>query len=92
VEVVSLRDRIVSELTQLDSRKSRTDRHWNRYFLGLALQSLDGFEDDAVRVGTARAFADRFTPCREMFGVARKLDLPLEVDRGRWVLPDGSLL
>lgn len=89
---MTMRDRIVSELTQLDARKSRTDRHWNRYFLGIAFQSLDGYEEDAAKLGDARAFADRFTPAREMHAIARKLNLDLDVEHGRWVLPDGTLL
>ena len=82
---MTIRDKIVSELTQLDARKARTDRHWNRHFIGIALQAMDGFEDDAAERGPVAAFCERFTACREMHGIARRLGFAVDVQRGQWI-------
>lgn len=87
-----LESRLVHAITELDRKRSAKDRHWNRHFLGLAFQALEGFTADAESIGDERAFCDRFTPSREMHAVARRVSLPLKVDRGRWILSDGSIV
>jgi hypothetical protein len=92
-ESLPMRDRIVHELTRLDERKRRSDRHWNPYFLGIAFQALDGWDEDlADGMSETEAFAERTAPSREMHGIAKRLGLGLGVERGKWVLPDGRLL
>jgi hypothetical protein len=87
---MTTRDKLVSELTQLDARKRVSDRHWNRYFIGLALQAVDRWEEDiAAGMSEAEAFAENFTPTRETNTVQRRLGFGFRVERGRWILPDG---
>ena len=85
--------KVLHELTALDEKKRARDKHWNRYFLGIVCRdALPRIEEDMANgVSEVEAFAGAFTPAREMHAVARKLGLGLEVDRGRWVLPDGSV-
>ncbi len=73
-------------LAHLDRVQSARDKHWNRYFIGLALRASDDvLADVAAGMSKADAFAEGFTPSREMHRVAKWLDLPLRVDRGQWV-------
>lgn len=83
---MTFRDNLVSELTQLDERKRRTDnKTWNCHFLGLALQAIHGVEQDSDNQTNEELFTNAFTPSREMHRVAKKLGLRLDVDRGQWV-------
>jgi hypothetical protein len=87
--------RVLHALTALDEKKrSRRSKSWNPYFLGIVCRdALPALEEDLANGRTeAEAFAFAFTPAREMHTVARKLGLGLDVDRGRWVLPDGRIV
>lgn len=85
------RERVLHEMIALDERKRATDRHWNRYFIGIVCRDAMPAIDDGIASGMteAEAYADAFTPTRETAAIARKLRLGLGVDRGRWVLPSG---
>ena len=83
-------DRLTMGLTHLDRVQSARDRHWNRYFLGIALRAAEGFGADCATIGPEAAFVDRFTPSREMHRLAKWIGLDLAVDRGQWILPDGA--
>jgi hypothetical protein len=80
--------KVLSEVTQLDERKRRQRGPWNPYFLGIVCRDALPAIDECLEQGMseAEAFAEAFTPSREMHSVARRLELPLDVDRGRWVI------
>lgn len=83
--------RVLHEMTRLDEKKRATDRHWNRYFLGIVCRDAIPAIEDGLTSGmtAAEAYADAFTPTRETAAIARRLGLGLDVNRGRWVLPSG---
>ena len=70
--------RLIHELTALDKRQS-TKRGYNPNALGIYFQAAENVTD-------AKSFANAFTPTRGMHTVAKKLGLPLDVERGDWVL------
>ena len=76
---------LTSALVDLDRRAS-SRKGWNPYALRLYLEAAD---DCAAMVAEgsscSEAFAECFTPSRDMHAVARKLALPLDVERGQWV-------
>jgi hypothetical protein len=77
-------------LTELDERevKQEVKRYGraNIYRLGHYLGAANRVRD-RVAEGTdfATAFTREFVPTRGTHWVARKLELPLDVDRGQWV-------
>ncbi len=78
---------LIHELTQLDARESKRERHVNFYRLGIYLNAVDTFIED-VNAGATRetAFANTFVPTRGMHTVARKLLLDLDVQHGQWII------
>lgn len=86
IDVLPAMDALVHELTTQDRRES-TQRGYNRYALGITMNAVEDVVKPAVAAGAtlAEAFADAFNPTRGMHSVARRLRLPLGVERGRWV-------
>lgn len=88
---MSVRDKLVSLLTQLDAKQAqqemRAGRRVNIYRIGIYLEAANDF-DALMRKGKAAeaAYAEVFTPSRPMHGIAKKLGLALDVDRGQWVV------
>jgi hypothetical protein len=84
--------RLTHELTELDRRECAAEarRRYavNHYrlalYLGAAQETVNDIEAGAT---PAAAFASHFTPTRGMHTVARRLNLGLDVQRGRWILP-----
>ena len=81
-----LRAQLVSALIAMDKRAS-TKQGWNPNALSLMLGSVQDNFDPAVAAGASPedAFMETFTPTRGTHGVAKKLGLALDVDRGQWV-------
>jgi hypothetical protein len=77
-------------LTELDAREGKQEvkrcGRANLYRLGHYLGAAQRVRD-RVAQGTdfATAFTREFIPTRGTHWVARKLELPLDVDRGKWV-------
>jgi hypothetical protein len=81
--------RLVSELTRLDERESAAERKRgisNIYRLGIYLGAAQECSDE-IDAGTppSVAFTNHFTPTRSNHTIARRLNLGLDVQRGRWV-------
>lgn len=70
--------RLIHELTALDRRQS-TKRGYNPNALGIYFRAAENVTD-------ADSFANAFTPTRGMHTVAKKLGLPLGVERGEWII------
>jgi len=91
MNIEAMHTRLVSELTQLDARESQQEakrRHRvNIYriahYLGAAQATLEDGGDTLESF--AKAFADNFVATRGMHGIAKRLGLPLDVERGDWV-------
>ncbi len=84
---MTFHDRVVSEVTQLDAANAHKPRsQWNPYFLGIALRTLAEVEDEMPKATDLEVFTATFTPTRETHKIAKKLGLPLDVDRGQWVV------
>lgn len=78
--------KLAHELTQLDIKESARERRVNVYRLGHYLAAKDrAVELVAQGKSESEAFAECFTPTRGMHGIAERLGLALDVDRGRWV-------
>lgn len=78
-------DALAHELTTQD-RAEAGKRGYNPYALGIVLGAAQDVRDAVARgVPLADAFADAFNPTRGMHAVARRLGLPLDVQRGQWV-------
>jgi hypothetical protein len=60
-------------------RKASTRRGYNPYALAQYFEAAQDVTD-------AASFAEAFNATREMHGVARRLGLGLDVERGAWVL------
>jgi hypothetical protein len=60
--------------------------HGNGFRIGLFLQAADDCAE-LVAAGSSQsdAFRECFTPTRETHRIARKLGLPVDAHRGRWV-------
>jgi hypothetical protein len=69
--------KLIHELIVMDRRDS-TRRGYNPYALPQYLAA-------AVPVTDAASFATAFVPTRGMHGIAKRLGLPLDVERGRWI-------
>jgi hypothetical protein len=78
-------------LTELHDREYKQELkrygHANMYRLGHYLGAAQRVRERVVNGGEdfATAFTREFTPTRGTHWVARKLQLPLDVDRGKWV-------
>ncbi len=70
--------RLIHELTDLDRRNS-TKRGYNPNALGIMFGAAENVTD-------ANSFANAFTPTRGMHKVAKNLGLPLDVEKGQWVI------
>jgi BRCA1 C Terminus (BRCT) domain len=88
----TFRDRLISELTQMDERelkrtKGSRAKGYNPYALAIMFRSVQENFDPAIARGASpeEAFMEAFTPTRQTHGVAKKLGLGLDVDRGKWV-------
>lgn len=66
------------ELTSLDIRESKL-KHHNPYALGHYLVA-------AEKVTNLKTFIKAFNPTRGLHSVAKKLNLPLNVVKGQWVI------
>ena len=77
---------LAHELTRMD-RADSSRRGWNPYALGQYLQAAERVAQDIAAGATReRAFADAFCPTRGIHGVARRLGLALDVERGEWIV------
>ncbi len=78
-------DRLICELTMLDAREAKRPHH-NPYAIAHYFRAADGVRED-VEAGAdpGEAFAAAFTPTRGNHGIAKRLDLGLDVQRGQWV-------
>lgn len=88
---MTFRQRLVHELTELDRREVREETRRripsNPYRLAHYLRAADDVIEDVMNGDSeAGAFARRFVPTRGMHTVARHLGLPLDVQRGKWVV------
>ncbi len=87
------RARLVSALTHADRKESDRERkrgsRVNLYRLGHYLAAAENVCGE-IEAGTAPAlaFARSFNPTAAMHRVAKALGLTLDVQRGRWVLPN----
>ena len=84
---MNFKDRLIHELIALDQKQS-AKKGYNRFALAIYLQAADScaeMVDSGITQVTA--FTDCFTPCREMHGIAKRLGLALDVDRGQWWIP-----
>ena len=70
--------RLIMALTAQD-RKESTRKGYNPCALAIVFNA-------AVDVVDAKSFSEAFTPTRGMHSVAKKLELGLDVDHGRWVV------
>lgn len=77
---MSLHDRLIHELTQLDIKNSKR-KGYNPFALGIYF----GAAEDVV---DAKTFTDAFTPTRGTHAIARKIFGNLDVARGEWVFTD----
>lgn len=82
---MTMHQKLVSLLTQLDAREQKKD--YNIYRIGHYLRAAQNFSA-AVSKGQSpeAAFADIFAPARSMHTIARKLGLHLDVQRDRWII------
>jgi hypothetical protein len=76
--MTTFHDKLIHELTAMD-RKDSTRPGYNHYALAQYFEAAEGVYD-------AASFAEAFNPTRGMHGVARRLGLALDVERGRWVI------
>ena len=89
-ELTAFRARLSMAMTEIDrkecERESRRGRP-NLFRLGILLGAVSATADN-IRDGwePAKAFAGNFTPTKENHKAAQTLGLPLDVQRGRWVL------
>lgn len=84
--MMSFHDRLISELTRMDERASKRPGH-NPWALPQYFAAADAVvEAIAAGESESRAFADAFNPTRGMHTIARRLELNLDVDRGRWIV------
>lgn len=88
---MTLYDKLVSELTQLDARDEKRPGY-NRYALSIMLGAAQEV-DAAISKGVKpeKAFAENFNPTRGIHGIARRLGLNLDVQKGRWIYVEETL-
>jgi len=79
---MTFHDRLIHELTAMDRRAGRRPGY-NPY-------ALPQYFEAAKDVQDARSFAAAFNPTRGMHGIARRLGLALEVERGAWVVTEAD--
>jgi len=85
---MTFHNRLISELTQSDTRASRRKYH-NPNALGLYFEAAEKVQADiAAGVTPARSFSERFTPIGPMLTVAKKLGLNLEIKGSFWNVTD----
>ncbi len=72
--------KLVMAITTQDRRDSKK-KWYNIYALPQMLKAAEGVEDE-------QGFMDSFTPTRQNHGIAKKLGLKLDVQRGRWVMTE----
>ena len=77
--------KLVMEITTQD-RKDSTRKGHNPYALGIMLGAAQECTD-AIAAGQSpeSAFAEHFTPTRGNHGIAKRLGLKLDVQRGQWI-------
>ena len=87
MNVQSLYDKLIHELTELDRRLGRRERRVNVSRLALFFETADRFRDLVAKGKTLEeAFAEEFTPWGPMETIAKRLGLNLRIVRGRWSL------
>lgn len=76
---------LVNEITTQDRRDS-VRKGYNRYALGIMLGAAQECTAE-IEAGKRPedAFAEHFTPTRGNHGIARRLGLKLDVQRGQWI-------
>ncbi len=75
--------KLVMAITTQDRRDSKK-KWYNIYALPQMLKAAQGVEDE-------QGFMDSFTPTRQNHGIAKKLGLKLDVQRGRWVMTEQAM-
>lgn len=79
------RNKLVHEITAVD-RKNSTKKGYNPYALGIMFGAVDSmFEEIANGQSYESAFQEHFTPTRDNHGIAKRLGLNLDVQRGQWI-------
>ena len=73
-------NQLIHELTAMDRRDSKK-RGYNRYALAQYFEAADTVE-------TLQDFVQAFTPTRGTHRIAKNLELPIDVERGRWIILD----
>ena len=77
------RTKLINLITEAD-RKAANKPGYNPYALAHMFKAADEAIAECTSYGSDRAFARNFTPTRTNHGIARKLGLNLDVQRGRW--------
>lgn len=77
-------EKLIHEITAQD-RKDSTKKNYNPYALALMFGAADECMATIAEGQTPEyAFREHFTPTRENHGIAKRLGLKLDVQRGRW--------
>lgn len=83
---MDFRTKLTSELIQLDTKQAMKKGH-NRFAIGIYLRAVDTcVELIADGMSIDEAFSETFTASRDMHGIAKRIGLKLDVQRGNWIL------
>ena len=85
-DIAAFRARLGALLVRLDAQESARERTPNIYRIGHYLRAADDVAT-ALHAGKTpeQAFAQSFVATRGMHGIAKKLGLELDVERGDWI-------
>lgn len=91
-------DKLALLVSELDLRERAQEEkrglRVNIYRIGHYLGAVNSIREDVLATVPAHrfidAFKDSFNPTRGLHGVAKKLGLPLDVERGRWIVKEGN--